>query len=82
MVVDMRGAGVSLIECLDDVYDIINRIIPKLFFRVEIEDKNVFIYVPKSVKYYVLQEILTKCLPMYILIDDYLCAVNIRVVGE
>lgn len=78
----MRRGGVSLIVCLNDVYNIINRIIPKLFFRVEIEDKNVSIYVPKSVKYYVSQELLVKCLPMYITIDDYLYAASVRVVGE
>lgn len=82
MVIDMRGAGVSFIECLDDVYNIVNRIIPKLFFRVEIEDKNVSIYVSKSVKYYVSQELTVKCLPMYIIVDDYFHCANIRVIGE
>lgn len=71
-----------IIENLDDVYNIVNVIIPKLFFKVEIESDTVFVYVPKPLVEQVALKLRNMFSHIYISTSTHLATAFIQVIGE
>jgi len=72
-----------IIQDLDDVYNVINRMIPRLFFKVEIESYNVFIYVPKLLVDYISNKLQNMFSNIYIVVNcDQLFTAFVQVIEE